>query len=336
MDLHVEKQCVEELKKGDKKHFLLLFDANFESVYKYVARRVPDKSEVEKIVKLAFLDALGQARNTPSDIGYLIWLYSLAKPRIWDYISKSSFPQKQGLISIEKKEGNDKQEEDLVDKANKMMGKLSLEEREILGLKLFEEVTDGDVMIILGFEEGAVGPRIYRVLKRAHFLLFGESEEKKGVYFGELSGFFERLRERENIEIPEVFKLSLKIELTNRIDKKDFAIDGEVVDDKKSGEKESASKEPPVKSEIKREKPTGSDDPAKVFVKAVAEMKEEEALKRAKQTAKFERREKVYNFVDRRKPLFVFLPAVILLFVIVWILFNIFNFQFGVERAYPT
>jgi hypothetical protein len=56
----------------------------------------------------------------------------------------------------------------------------------------------------LGIEDGTIGPKIYRVLKRAHFLLFGESDERQGVYFGELSGFLARMRDLEYIDVPEV------------------------------------------------------------------------------------------------------------------------------------
>ena len=89
MDLYVERQCVDKMKGGNSKQFLLLLDANFVDVYGYVARRVGDRAEVEKIVRLTFLDALGQIGNTPTDVSYLIWLYSLAKPRVWDYIAKA-------------------------------------------------------------------------------------------------------------------------------------------------------------------------------------------------------------------------------------------------------
>ncbi|MFH2034370.1 MAG: hypothetical protein ABIJ26_06675, partial [Candidatus Margulisiibacteriota bacterium] len=91
------------MKAGKPGQFLLLFDANFDDLYRYVARRVYERQDVERIVRLTFLDALGQIQNTPMDIGYVVWLYGLARPRVWESISKSSFPQKQGLISIEEK-----------------------------------------------------------------------------------------------------------------------------------------------------------------------------------------------------------------------------------------
>lgn len=319
MDLYVERQCVDEMKAGKAEKFLMLFDANFEDVYKYVARRVVDGAERERIVRLTFLDALGQIQNTPTDSTYLVWLFSLARPRVWDHIAKASFPETQGLISAREKV--DESSDELVRKADKIMGKLSLEEREILRLKFFEQVSDGDVMTILAMTEGSIGPKIYRVLKRAHFLLFGESDERKGVYFGELSGFFERLRGLESIEVLEVLKLSLKTDVTTRIQKKNFAVEAEVVMEKKASTNEKV--------------PTGSNDPAKIFVEAVREMREDEAKELEKERMKFEKSERVLDFVDRWKGVLTLIPVAIFLMIFTSFLLSFLDFG-RIERGFPN
>lgn len=327
MDLYVERQCIDKMKEGDAKQFLSLYDANFNDVYKYVARRVSERNEVERIVRLTFLDALGLIQNTPVDSSYLIWLYSLAKPRVWDYIANTSMPEKQGLISVS--ESDEGEGEDIVEEANKMIAKLSLEEREILRLKFFEEVTDGDVAAILSSEEKAIGPKIYRVLKRAHFLLFGESDKQQGVYFGELSGFFERLRDVEEMEVPEVFRLSLKTDLSGRIDRKDYAIDAEVVKEEVEEEKKPF--------EVKDEgAAVGSDDPAKIFVEAVAEMKAEEAHEKIKAERKQERKEKMVDFMDRWRAVFGLVPVVLFVFIVAYMFKVVMNYSGKIERGFPT
>lgn len=319
MDLYVERQYLEQIKGGEMRQFLQLYDANFADVYRYVARRVSGHEEIEKIIRLTFLDGLGQAQNAPTDTSFVVWLYGLAKPRVWEHIAKASVPEKQGLISVSEAQGDTG---DVVERASKMMNKLSLEEREILRLKFFEEVTDGDVMTILEIEEGKVGPKIYRVLKRAHLLLFGESEEKQGVYFGELSAFFERLRGLIRIDIPEVLKLTLKTDIGKRIDRKDFAIDAQVVD----SDSDLKVEKKPFKV---REEGVGSEDPAKIFVEAVEEQKEEEIVR-------VERREAVYDFIDRWKAVLVLIPAVLFVWVAAYVFMNVFDFVSRLDRGYPT
>lgn len=341
MDLYVEKQCVDQMKATDPKKFLLLYEAYFSYVYKYVARRVDDSAEIERITKLTFLDAVGQIQSTPTDIAYLVWLYSLAKPRVWSYINKASFPKKQGLISTEDVVKKDDLGADMtIEKSERVFKKLSMEEGEILRLKFFEELADGDVLYVLGGEETLIGPKIYRVLKRAHFLLFGESDQRQGIYFGELSGFLERVKDAEKIEVPEAFKLNMKAELSTKLDRREFAVEGEQVQEKQTRPiRETSAREefpepilsdegatpwkdfgkaqapedvtagaPPVK-------PVGSSDPAKIFVAAVKEMKEEEEALKLRQQLDDERREQLLEIFDKLKGLLIVIPLVV--FVII-------------------
>lgn len=334
MDLYVEKQCVDQIKAGNMKQFLLLFDSNFADLYRYVARRVGESEQVERIARLTFLDALVQTQATPSDTAYLVWLYSLARPRVWEDISRSSFPEKQGLISSTPDVAVAGSEaEEALSKVEKMMKKLSLEEREIFRLKFFEEVSDGDVMTILGVSEGTIGAKIYRVLKRAHFLLFGESDERQGVYFGELTGLLSRVRGLEKIIMPEAFKLSLRADLSARIDRREFAVESEVVE---AEEVADGPKMPPVtimNEDVHEFK--GSNDPAKIFVEAVREMRDEEEAQRLRDQLKIEREEKVFDFVEKWKWLFAAIPAAIFVGIVGFFVFRVF-FNGVIERGYPV
>lgn len=328
MDLYVEKQCVDQIRTGNMKQFLLLFDANFADLYRYVERRVGESEQIERIARLAFLDALAQVQATPGDTAYLVWLYSLARPRVWEDISRSSFPEKQGLISSTPEEAVAGSEaEEALSRVEKMMKKLSLEEREIFRLKFFEEVSDGDVMTILGVSEGTIGSKIYRVLKRAHFLLFGESDERQGVYFGELTGLLSRVRGLEKIIIPEAFKLSLRADLSARIDRREFAVEAEEVEGPKTPPVTIMSEE---SGEFK-----GSNDPAKIFVEAVKEMRDEEEAQRLRDQLKIEREEKVFDFVEKWKWLFAAIPAAIFVGIVGFFVFRVF-FNGVIERGYPV
>jgi len=327
MDLYVERQCVQQIKDGNLKQFLLLFDANFADLYRYVVRRVGAGEAAERIVRLTFLDALGQVQDTPLESAYIVWLYGLSRPRVWEEISRSSFPEKQGLISAVAEDQVAPDAEEVIGKVEKMMKKLSLEEREIFRLKFFEEVSDGDVMSILNISEGAIGSKIYRVLKRAHFLLFGESDERQGVYFGELTGLLSRARELEKIVLPEVFKLSLRADLSARIDRKEFAVEAEELTE------EEGPKAPPVT--VITEAFKGSNDPAKIFVEAVKEMREEEEVQRMQDQLKFEREEKIFDLLEKWKWAFVMIPSVVFLGLVGLFVYNIFGNGL-LERGYVT
>jgi DNA-directed RNA polymerase specialized sigma24 family protein len=305
------------MKDSDPKKFLLLFDAYFADTYKYVARRIADLQEVERITKLTFLDASGQIQNTPTDTAYPVWLFSLAKPRVASYINKASFPKKQGLIDAGASvpgQGVDVNSDSVLAKADGMFKKLTMEEAEILRLKFFEELADGDVHYVIGGEDPLIGPKIYRVLKRAHFLLFGESNQRQGVYFGELSGFLERAKDAKKIEIPEAFKLSLRAEISSKLDRKDFAVNVPVSFKDEFVEAESAAPWKEIDKGVEAVH-VGSNDPAKIFVEAVREMREEEALRKSNEVESFDRAEMALEIFDKIKGVLIAIPVV--LFVVV-------------------
>ncbi len=328
MDLYVERQAIEQMKAGDASKFLLLFDENFTPLYRYVLRRVFDTAEAERITRMTFLDALGQIQNTPMDTSYTVWLYSLAKPRVWDYLARNNEAAKAGIVYDVAAVEESEEKRELLAKADNVFGKLLLEEKEILRLKFFEEVADGDVMTVLGIEDGTIGPKIYRVLKRAHFLLFGESDERQGVYFGELSGFLARMRDLEYIDVPEVLKLNLKADFSARVDRRDFAIEVEP-------EEEKNYPDAPFKTMDPADMPKGSNDPAKVFVEAVREMREEEEQERLREQLKAERKEAVYDTIDRWKHVLVFIPVLIFAAFIGLLAYK-FLLDGKIERGYVT
>lgn len=332
MDAYVERQCVEKMKKGDLKQFLLLFDSNFATVYKYVFRRVSNQEEAEKLTRMVFLDALAKVQDVNEEVSFTVWLLTLAKKRVWDYLSKSNYLEENVDGFVKEVSELSEGDQEFVKRANKMFHKLSLEEREILRLKFFEELSDADVKAILAYEEEDIGPKIYRVLKRAHLLLFGESQESQGIYFGELSGFLARIKDLEKIDVPEAFRLNLRLDIENRIEKRDFAIDTEVI-------QEDVSKELNTKLQDEPTEATGSDDPAKVFVQAVQDMKEEEEKEREKEMERIERKEKVLDFFDRWKGVLTAIPIILLIGIVGVLLWSFLDFsnyiKFGDEGIIP-
>lgn len=327
MDIDVERQFVEQLAAGDKNKFLMLYDAYFGDLYRYVSRRIFDNQEVERIVRLTLLEALGQSEKVPGDVGFVVWLYSLAKPRVWKVLDKGGAAALGDVCDFE--EGSE--EEGLVVKVEKMFDKLGLEEREILRLKFFEEVSDGDVMTILGTDQETIGARIYKVLKRVHFLLFGDSDAGQGVYFGELSGMLSQIRGIEKIEVPEAVKIGFKADLSGKIDSNTMVVE-EIENEKLAEAEAQAVRESLLKNA------TGSKDPAKVFVEAANELTNEEKevkydefrqkkqLEEMAEDRKEQKREEFLEAFDRWRGVLVLIPVFIFLLIIGVFTFTMLDF----------
>lgn len=313
----MERQYLEKIRNGEKEKFLNLYDEAFASLFKYVGRRVSDRSERDKIIELTFLDAILQVEAMPSDISFLVWLYSLARPRVQNYLNKVGREAAMAGVSRPEIGG------DAFEKVEKLFGKLGMEEAEILRLKFFEELSDMEVMIVIGGEEEKIGSQIYRVYKRAHFLLFGETGQPQGVYFGELNGVLSKVKDLEEIEVSEPLKLRLKSELGSRINRRDFAIEAQEV--------EQGPRVNPF------EGATGSDDPAKVFVEAVKDMREKgEVMPFEEDQEKYERREQMIELFDKFKWAIALVPALIFVGVVSVVVYSFLNLGTVPRGAYAA
>jgi DNA-directed RNA polymerase specialized sigma24 family protein len=322
MDLYVEKQCVERLVAGETRQFLNLFDASFAEVYKYLKRRINDDSEVERILRFTFLEALSLYKESPKDQSYAVWLFELARKRVVSYLEAnrdfkfdfSSILKKEALVSPMSN----------VSKVLLMFSKLTLEETEIIKLKFFEQVADSDIMTILGIDPENVGARIYRVLKRAHFIVFGEGDENQGVYFGELSGLIASFLDAEKISVPEALRLGFKAQLSAKIDHAELVLDPELVKELKQNEEARQSRQNLIKNNMNK----GSNDPAKVFVNAAGSLNEEEkqkvyseyqAKKQFEEDEAFRKemkKDEFWEMIDSIKGVLIFVP--VLIFVLVF------------------
>ena len=223
MDLQTESIYKEDM-SSDPRRFMPLFDENYSGLYRFVARRIEDEVVREQIVRISILDAIGQMETCPKDINFLTWLYKIAKERVGEYAKKgvggmSGTIESPIFDGASVTEGVYDDEYKLKQQAEGYFSLLTYDEKEIVRLKFFEELTDGEVMYVMGFSAGNVGAKIYQVLKRSYEVLFGKVDEYAGVYYGELYSFLSRLKGIEKIPVPEVFKLKLKAEVINKLDK---------------------------------------------------------------------------------------------------------------------
>ena len=266
MDLKAESTLKESFSR-DPRGFLSLYEDSFSDLYRFVSRRVTEEKVREQICELAYMDALGQMGTCPKDFSFVTWVYKLAHSRVSEYrkgsvvgpVSDIESPVLDG-ISLENGVYDD--ERVLVDQANTFFSALTQMESEIIRMKFFEELTDGEVMFVLDLPDGEVGKMIYQVLKRGYELLFGEVDVRSGVYYGELHSFLFRLKNIEKIPVSETFRLKLKTDLITKIDKRyRDSFDKGVGAPSGSGFAGAGA---------------GSSDPAKVFVNAAKGMSNEE------------------------------------------------------------
>lgn len=324
MDLQAEIQYKENL-KTDPRQFLPLWDDSFPVFYRYVARRIEEIELRRKIVELVTMDAAGQMGSCPMDVNFSTWILLIAYGRVSEYLTKSVSGPGPAIASpifdgASMTDGVYDDEFAMKRQAETFFSSLTREEREIVRLKFFEEVTDGEVMYILGASEGVIGPKIYKVLKRGYEILFGKADDHSGIYFGELHAFLTKLKRIEKIPMLEDLKIDLTLELERKLE-------GMYLEGIRGGENVNGMDGIPGLSRDSggfqvgkiqsRDCPgtgsgfekvsdilkVGSNDPAKIFVQAVKGMTREEIDQITEEyVRKRERKKEVEEFAEETLP----------------------------------
>ncbi len=172
-----DQKLVEDAKKDTTK-FVALYDRYFDQIYRYVYRRVNDPDAVHDLVSQTFYDALShlqhfQWRGYP----FSSWLYKIAHNNVLKWYRES---KKTRVVDLEEvgtlkdetvdhvldaKHGEQREE------IQALLAHLDPEEREMIRLKYFEEVSNIEIAEIMGINANHVGVKVYRILKKLKSLL---------------------------------------------------------------------------------------------------------------------------------------------------------------------
>jgi len=172
-----DEKLVEEAKRDSEK-FVFLYDKYFDQIYRYVFRRVSDKDMVHDLVSQTFYDALSHMKNYEwRGYPFSSWLYKIAHNNVLKWYREQSKFQNISLDAIQ--EISDKNVDHHHDAMQKEQGKeikdvmaqLEPEEREIIRLKFFEEVSNIEIAEIMGLSANHIGVKVYRTLKKVKQLL---------------------------------------------------------------------------------------------------------------------------------------------------------------------
>ncbi len=185
-ELEQEKRLIESAKKDPDK-FIALYDKYVDQIYRYVYRRTSgDKNMTHDLVSQTFLDALShikkfQWRGYP----FSSWLYKIAHNNVIKWYREVGKIKSVPLEEARQVSNNEQtQKQQLESKMageqiRKILSKLDREEREILRLKFFEELSNVEIADIMGLSVSNVGVKVFRTLKKAKGFLPSKKELKK-------------------------------------------------------------------------------------------------------------------------------------------------------------
>ncbi len=164
------KKLVKEAVKGDKNAYGELYKIFLDRIYRFVYYLVNDEFLAEDITQNTFLKAWNGLKNfSPAKGTFQSYLYTIARNLVIDH------QRKKKEISIELTIGeNLKSETDLVDNASrnesivevrKALSVLSENDRQIVILRYFEEMSYDEIAGVVGKKSGAVRVKVHRLLE---------------------------------------------------------------------------------------------------------------------------------------------------------------------------
>jgi RNA polymerase sigma-70 factor (ECF subfamily) len=165
---------VEQAKQGDEAAFSYLYEYYLSPIYRFVFFRVKSHQEAEDLAQTVFVKAwnnLGSYQKQPG-ASFGSWLYAIARNSVIDFWKKKKdISLDQSLIDVlNKKEVSQSENEHLERKEKwqilqKALEILSIEQQEVMILKLINGLSNREISQMVGKNEAAIRQLQYRALK---------------------------------------------------------------------------------------------------------------------------------------------------------------------------
>jgi RNA polymerase sigma factor (sigma-70 family) len=183
-----EKKLIEKSKKN-KECFGEIYREYVDDVYRYAFSIVNNQEIAEEVTSITFVRAL-EKLNGFEWRGTTIktWLFSIARYVAYENLSDSEFSEidfRENQELLSKAEGlNSKNSGDTIvqkDEIHELLKDLSVQTREIIVLKIWEEYKFREVADIVGKSEDAVKKQYYRGLKKLERMLKQKGYDRKAL-----------------------------------------------------------------------------------------------------------------------------------------------------------
>jgi len=162
--------CLVSDAKEDPEAFGELYDHFQYTIFRYVARRIPNRSDAEDVTAHVFEKALGGIGGfIPTKASFQTWLYRIAHNCVVDYYRKEGNRSLTTLEDAESLYGLEQEtDHEYLRRYVLMLGLLSelpAAQQEVLTLRFMENLPNQEIADVLGCSNRHVAVKIYRALK---------------------------------------------------------------------------------------------------------------------------------------------------------------------------
>ena len=164
-------ELIKKAKKGDKNAFGDIYRLFLTKIYRFVFYLVSDKDLAEDITQDTFVRAWKYLPNFSQERGTIqAYLFAIARNLVIDTKrKKKEFPLYDSYaLKLEAKENSESKliTEDTKDVVQDALSKLEYDEKEVVILRYFEDLSYTEIAKVLKKEEGLLRVKVHRALKK--------------------------------------------------------------------------------------------------------------------------------------------------------------------------
>ena len=174
-DLNLELEQIKAAAKNPK-HFDVLYEKYFKSIYVFIYRRTDDEELAADITSQVFLRALINIKKYKfRGLPFSSWLFRIAFNEVNMFYRKESINR---IVSIEKvgmnqivEETDEQKNEESLQKVTNALSHLKTNEVEIIELRYFEKRSFAEVGEIICITENNAKVKVYRIIDKLKKLM---------------------------------------------------------------------------------------------------------------------------------------------------------------------
>lgn len=171
-----EKELIEKSQQGDSEAFGQLYDRHVRTIYNFVYYKTRHKETAEDLTSQTFYKALSHMSSVDSTRSFLSWLYKIAHNNVLDhYRAKRPTQDIDDFYDLDDGQENiaehiNDREEAL--KAKKYLEKLNAIERDVVIMRVWQELSYKEIADSLGKTEASCKMIYSRSIKKLREIMF--------------------------------------------------------------------------------------------------------------------------------------------------------------------
>ena len=178
-----EKALLERARSNDSRALGELYDRYSGKIYTYILYRVGDESLAEDLTANVFIKVLGAIQSSRAwDLSFSGWLYRIAHNAVVDDFrrrkNRIALPLDERLVATQDDPVATAEGRIALESVKGAMVFLTEEQRTVVELKFFEQLSNLEVARVMGKTEGAIKSLQYRALAALRRQIAGSAREE--------------------------------------------------------------------------------------------------------------------------------------------------------------